>query len=240
MRGMLLVSFCIRFMSLHKLNTMWRFVMCFFAFALLQTATAYGKQIQCLSKNIIVHASVDRDAVDSCRGAADAMKFLASQDLSMPANITIKVVNEMPGMVMKSALGAYVREKKEVYVLTYSTLKVRSHSFKTPLNRSLYRALVSHEVAHAIAAVNFTHEPSCLAQEYIAYVTLFSVMETAQRERILRRFPQEKDWKVQSLSAYVFNSLEYGVHAYRHFIESENGKSFIWKILIGEALAEFE
>lgn len=158
----------------------------------------------------------------------------------MPAEITIRLVTEMPDTVMKSALGAYVRETREVHVLTYSALQLRGRSLKAPLNRSLYRAVVSHEVAHAIAAVNFKKEPSYLGQEYIAYVTFFSTMESTQRERILRQFPPEENWQVQAPVIYAFNSLEYGTHAYRHFLKAENGKGFLNKVLHGEVLSEFE
>jgi hypothetical protein len=224
----------------HRSNISSRLVACFAAVALLQAVPVYGKPFKCRSENVTVYASDTRDAVDSCRGAANAMKFLASQGLSMPATITIRLANGMPDTVRKSALGAYVRETREVHVLTYSALQLRGHSFKAPLNRSLYRAVVSHEVAHAIAAANFKKEPSCLGQEYIAYVTLFSTMESTQRERILRQFPYEENWQVQAPVMYVFNSLEYGAHAYRHFLKAENGKGFINKVLRGEVLSEFE
>lgn len=215
-----------------------RIATCFAAATLLHAAAVYGKQVKCAVQNVTVEAFSDRDAADSCRGAGNAVRFLASQGLSVPANITIKVVTKMPDPVVESALGAYMKAEKEVIVLTYSAFKKHGSAFKVPLDRPLYRAVVSHEVAHAIAVDNFRQEPSYLGQEYIAYVTLFSTMTLAQRKEILRHYPIDTDWQVHAASLYLFDSLGFGAQAYRHFLRPENGQIFIRKVLDGEVLSE--
>ncbi|MGV3743314.1 MAG: DUF6639 family protein [Burkholderiaceae bacterium] len=224
----------------HKLSPLSLLAIGCAALAFLQAAPAHGKQLQCAVQSVTVYAVSERDAADSCRAAADALRFLASQGLDIPSDITIRIVDKMPETVPESALGAYAREKKEIVVLAYSALERGNHSFNTALNHSLYRAVVSHEVAHAVAAGNFTQKPSCLAQEYIAYVTFFTTMEEDVRESILRQFPPGEDWQIHAPVSYFLNSLEYGAHAYRHFLKPENGQKFIRRILDGEVLCDFE
>lgn len=214
---------------------------CIGAAAILHAAPVYGKQFKCSVRNVTVHAFSDRDAADSCHGASNAIRFLASQGLSVPGSITVNVVTKMPDPVAESAMGAYMKAESEVLVLSYSAAKKRSYSsFKLPLDRPLYRAVVSHEVAHAIAAGNFKQEPSYLGQEYIAYVTLFSTMTPTQRKKILRHYPPDDDWQAHAASLYIFESLGFGAQAYRHFLKPENGQIFLRKVLDGEVLNESE
>lgn len=213
---------------------------CLAAASLLHAGTTDGKRANCGTDAISIDAPTDDEVADSCHGAADAIKFLNSQGLSIPETISVGVVPKMPAPVHESVIGAYMRAERKVLVLTYDAFKERSVLFKPPLDRSLYRAIVSHEVAHAIAHHNFKKEPSSLGQEYVAYVTLFSTMASSQREKILQQYPYDSDWQVHAFSLYFIDPLGFGAQAYQHFLKPENGKYFMRKVLDGEVLAEPE
>lgn len=209
----------------------------FLAAGLVVTASALAKTVKCRDAPVRVESSSSRDAASACQGARNAIKFLSSQGLDIPPSISIKVVQAMPEGVPRSALGAYSRDERKVYVLGYAALRRMRNTFKIPFDASLYRAVTSHEVAHAIAFHNFKEQPTLLGQEYIAFVTFFSTISPAQREQILWRYDYDAHWQLYAIILYITDSLEFGAHAYWHFLMPENGQRFFQKILAGEALS---
>jgi len=129
--------------------------------------------------------------------------------------------------------------ERRVLILVYSEFKKFENWFGVPIDRSLYRSVVSHEVAHLVADFNFTiAKPSIQAKEYIAYITQFSTMEPVFRDRVLLHFPGEAfegDWQM-STTIYMFDCMGFGVRAYRHFLKLEDGDEYLHAILNGEAL----
>ena len=125
--------------------------------------------------------------------------------------------------------------------LVYSEFKKFKTWFGIPIDRSLYRSLVSHEVAHLVAAYNFKiSKPSIQAKEYIAYITQFSTMEPVLRERVLLLFSCEAfegDWQMAT-TIYMFDCMSFGVRAYKHFLELANRRDYVQAILNGESLIE--
>lgn len=206
------------------------------ATALLLAEPAYARSVTCKSREVVVESSSNMDATHACQGALNATKFLVSQGLSVPTHIIILLVPKMPDGVPDSTVGAFSKAEQRVFVLTYSALKKRSNPFTLPLDRSLYRAIVSHEVAHAIAFQNSKAQSSILAQEYIAYVTLFSTMAPMQREQILRRYSYDPAWQLYAAILYLSDQLEFGAHAYWHFLRPENGQRFFRRALEGDVL----
>lgn len=183
--------------------------------------------------------ALDREDADHvCRGADAALRFLASQGLVIPPAISVDIVDEMPEGVPKSALGVYAWKERRVILFTYRAFRARENQaqkFGVPINRSHYRAAVSHEVAHAIVRFNFRAEPSLLAGEYISYVTLFHVLPAEERKKILGRFPYQDGWEKQAAFMYMSDPMEFGTHAYRHFLRPENGAAYLNQLLSGEA-----
>ena len=126
-------------------------------------------------------------------------------------------------------------------IIVYSQFRKFKTWFGIPIDRSLYRSLVSHEVAHLVADCNFKiSKPSIQAKEYIAYVMQFSTMEPVLRERVLSQFPSEGfegDWQMGT-TIYLFDCMGFDVRAYRHFLKLANGNDYLHAILNGKALIE--
>ena len=82
----------------------------------------------------------------------------------------------------------------------------------------MYRSLVTHEVAHAVASCNFAiPEPPIQAQEYVAYVAMFSMMNPNLRERVLAENPGagfDSQLEMNEI-VYLFDPMRFGVEAYR-------------------------
>lgn len=203
--------------------------------ALVAATTSTAEQVKCKDQNVVVEAASRRDAFDSCRGARNATQFLASHGLMVPATMNVRVMAAMPPGVPPSAIGAYSITDGRILILSYAAFKKRNHPFKIPFDQSLYQAITSHEIAHAIAFQNFKEQPSALGLEYIAYVTFFTTLKPAQRVKILDNYPYDAAWQSYAVILYLGDPLEFGAHAYQHFLQQENGHSFFLKILSGEA-----
>lgn len=201
-------------------------------------ANAHAEVLQCETANITVHAPNDEDAIQSCRGANAAVRFLVAQGMAIPPVISINVVDKMPEGIPESALGVYSWAERQITLLTYSAFRVREkqvRKFRVPVNRDHYRAAAAHEVAHAVTHYNFKAEPSLLASEYIAYVTLFYTLPSAERNEILRDYPYDDDWEKCAAVLYMGDPIDFGTHAYRHFVRQKSGAAYIHRLLSGES-----
>lgn len=200
------------------------------------------KEIRCNSQNVVVRSPDHEDALIACEGARDAIEFLASLDLDVTSDIVIELLTILPAPVSSSAGGCYLVSQQQVLILVYSEFRKFETWFGIPIDRSLYRSVVSHEVAHSVADCNFKiPNPTIQAKEYIAYVTQFATMEPVLRERILSQFPAkgfESDWQMCT-TIYLFNCMSFGVRAYKHFLELADGSDYLHAILAGEALIEW-
>ena len=104
----------------------------------------------------------------------------------------------------------------------------------------MYRSLVTHEVAHAVAACNMAMPESPIqAKEYLAYVAMFATMEQRLRARIMDANPCKAFDRESKMNAtiYLCDPMRFAVRAYRHYLEEKNGDAFLLKIFSGEALA---
>ena len=192
-------------------------------------------------RNVIVHSSVSADASIACDGAADAIAFLASQGFDTSGAVEINLVQELPSNVNHSAVGFYLESQGRVFALLYSEFKKRKEWFRLPIDRAVYRSVVAHEVAHAVAARNFAvSRPSIQAKEYIAYVTTFATMAPRLRVQMLAQFPGDGFAGEMQMSAtiYLADPMWFGVQAYRHFLKSSDGRRYLHAILRGTVLAE--
>jgi hypothetical protein len=98
-------------------------------------------------------------------------------------------------------------------------------------------------VAHRVAETNFSvPEPTLVAQEYIAYVTLFATLPPIERERLLAAFPGSGFESASEMSAiyYSLSPNGFGAQAYRHFLKPGNGALFVRQILSGQVLTRDE
>lgn len=199
------------------------------------------EEINCSSLNVVVRSIVHADALMACEAARNAIEYLSSQGLDVSGGIAIEMVTTLPVVASRSSAGCYIESERRAFVLLYSQFKESKTWFGIPINRSLYRSLVSHEVAHSVAHYNFKiPNPTIQAKEYIAYVTQLATMEPALRKRVMSHFPCkafEGDWQMYS-TIYMFDCMGFGVRAYLHFLNQANGRDYMQSILSGKALVE--
>ena len=181
--------------------------------------------------------SVDHLAI--CNSAEDALAFFGRLDMNLSCPIVIEVVQNLPDWMSETAVGCYQEEEQTAFVLTFPAFEKREKWFGIPVNRSMYRSLVTHEVAHAVASCNFTiPEPTIHAKEYLAYVAMFAMMNPVLRARVLMKNPGvgfESESEINEVT-YSFNPMRFGVEAYRHHLKKEHGDAFLLKTLSGTAL----
>jgi len=205
------------------------------------SAGAFVIENRCSHLNVVVRSPAPADALAACEGARDAIVFLESNGLRVTGEIAISLSAKLPTAVSSSAAGCYLESERKVLILVYPEFRKLKTWFGIPIDRSLYRSLVSHEVAHLVADHNFkVSKPSIKAKEYIAYVTQFSTMEPALRRRVLLQFPCdgfEGDWQMGA-TIYMFDCMKFGVRAYRHFLKMANGRDYLHAVLNGEVLLE--
>jgi hypothetical protein len=212
-----------------------------FIFSLIASDFAHGDEWRCPHSNVVVHSTDRGDADAACEAASNALDFLAEQGLDTTGAVEVHLVSKLPMHCLGPSFGCYDHPNRRIYMLAFSAcLKLRAWE-ELPLNRTLCKSLLTHEVAHAVAAANFSvPKPSLLAHEYLAYVTMLATMPSNQRERLLEQFPgQGFDSAAQmSVTFYLLNPLRFGTEAYRHFLKSSNGKAFIKEVLSGRVLSD--
>lgn len=200
--------------------------------ALFNLASVEAREVACQGGKTLVESSSNQDIRHVCEGARKAIQFLVSNGLKTH-KVSISVVSHMPEGIPESALGAFSRTEKRIYVLTYSEFEKHNALFDIPIDESIYRAVIAHEVAHAIAFHNFKEQPTLLGQEYIGFVTLFSTLDQVRRKQILWGYDYDEDWLKHAHVLYLIDPLEFGAHAYWHFLRQENSQHFFRKILDG-------
>jgi hypothetical protein len=194
---------------------------------------------RCPASGVSVCAS-DRAVVSVvCEGAGQALHFLAAAGLDTRAGIEVHVVDRLPEGVEPEAAGCYVDTERRIYVLAPTLLMPPGSARASgPLR---YSSLVAHEVAHAVAASNFTVErPTLVAHEYIAAVTMIAAMPVADRAHLLAVFPNARFDSERQMSGTLFLLAPrwFAVAAYRHYRAPGNGPVFLRRVLAGEALAQ--
>jgi hypothetical protein len=199
---------------------------------------------RCPQGNVVVEADDARDFETGCRGAAAAAEFLAASGLDVGIPIEISFVDVMPEIVAATpSVGCYVRARSRIYVLTFARCRQQRLAHDVAIDRPVHTGLVAHEVAHRIVAANVRQvRLSMVAQEYIAYVTMYATMPEIPRERVLGRIPGDGfDSEVQiDATVYLIDPVRFGAQAYRHYLKPGVGRSFIASVLNGQVLVEDE
>ena len=212
--------------------------MAIFVCALITVDFAHGDELRCPNRNVTVHSAARGDAETACEAAGEAISFLVAQGLDTTGAVKVDLVHKIPVAGLPT-IGCYDHPHRLVYVLTFSEfLKLKTWS-ELPVDRTLYKSLVAHEVSHAVAAANFSvPKPSTLAQEYIAYVAQLATMPVGYRERVLKQFAVEGYDSADEMSVtfYAISPFRFGIKVYRHFLKPGNGKVFLKDVLSGRVL----
>ncbi|MES2714508.1 MAG: DUF6639 family protein [Pseudomonadota bacterium] len=189
----------------------------------------------------VVTGASDPDLADVCRGVAAALGFFAAHGIRPTELITVEVTPALPAEAGPTAAGCYIEPKRRVFVLPYAVFRKSKTWFGVPIDRSMYQSLASHEAAHAIAACHFSvPNPSIQAEEYLAYVTMFSTMPAALRQRALRATPTQGFDSLDRFTPmlYLFDPMRFGAEAYRHFAKTADPAALIQSVLGGMALRD--
>lgn len=210
-----------------------------FIYALIASDFVHGDEWKCPQFNVVVHSTDSDDADAACEAARKALEFLATQGLDTTGSIEVRLVTALPMPCLQSGFGCYDQPNRRINMLIISEcLKMRTW-VELPLNPDLCESFLTHEVAHVVAAANFTApKPSTLAQEYVANVTMVSTMSPRQRERLLEQLPGRGFDSADQMSTtyYQIDPARFSAEVYRHFIKPGNGKVFLQNVLSGMAL----
>jgi len=193
----------------------------------------------CANSSISIEADEPVDHDDICNSAEDALVFFGRLDIELTHPLVIEIVLNLPDWMSETAVGCYHEEERKVFVLTLPAFEKREVWFGVTVNRSMYRSLVIHEVAHAVASCNFKiSEPTIHAEEYVAYVAMFAMMNPVLRARVLAENPGadfDSESEINEIT-YSFDPMRFGVAAYRHYLRKEHGDAYLLKALSGNAL----
>ena len=194
---------------------------------------------RCANLPISIKAEEKTDPQHICNSAGDALAFFDRLNVKLTHPVLIEVVMALPGSLGESAVGCYQHEEQKVSVLGFPAFSKRKTWFGVAINQAMYRSLVTHEVAHAVARCNFAvPEPTLHAEEYVAYVAMFSMMDPVLRAQILAANPGEGFESASEINelTYAFYPMRFGVQAYRHYRRKEHGDEFLLKVLSGNVL----
>ncbi len=179
----------------------------------------------------------------ACDGAADARRFLAPILPAQAPPLQVEIVDAMPPDLRADAVGCYAHATRRILVLDLPQFLARGRWFGVPVSEALYRAVVAHEVAHAIVGCHTGERriPTA-AHEYVAYVTMFATMPAALREAALQALPGRglgADAELNDLR-YAYDPMLYGVDAWRHWQRQADGAGFLRRVVRGEVAVELD
>lgn len=211
--------------------------------ALLLQGLAHGAPWQCADSYVEIQAADHRQVVAACEASARAIHFLQTQGFKTAGTIEIHLLSELPATCLDHSFGCYNRADRRISMLALSECLEMKTLGELPLNPVLCNGFIAHEIAHALAADNFTiQHPSLLAHEYIANVTMIATLPRAQRERLLEQWPGKGFESADQISTtyYLLQPIRFGVKVYRHFTQLSNSKQFFKRVLSGKLLATDE
>ena len=181
------------------------------------------------------------DLADVCAGVASSLGFLASHGIRPTEPVAVEVTTSIPQEAGPTAAGCYIELRRKVYVVPYRSFRNNKSWFNVPIDRRLYRALAAHEAAHAVGACSFSvPNPTIQAKEYLAYITMFSVMPAELRSRALRGIKTQGFDSLDRFTPllYSFDPMRFGAEAYRHFSQSSDQTALIRDLLTGRVLRD--
>jgi len=183
----------------------------------------------------------EAEATLACAGAADAVEFLEPVGLVLPLRIRVELVTELPPELAPSAAGCYDVAGQRVLVPHFDHFLRNLTWFGVPATAALYRSVVAHESAHAIAACHVGNRKlSLAAHDYVAYVTMLATMEQGTRDRVLDANPGtgfDHPTQINDLR-YVLGPEQFGLESYRHWLKQPDPPGFLRRVLAGAVVLD--
>lgn len=177
----------------------------------------------------------------ACGGASDAIGFSARLGLRPPPSRRIELVPRLPDGLRSDAVGCYATASQRILVLRYAQFLQRREWLGVPVQPALYRAVVAHEVAHALAACRSSPRPLPTAgHEYFAYVVMFASLPGPLRDEVLRRLPGCGFTDTAQINdlVYGFDPMRFGADAWRHWSSQRDGVDYLRRLLDGQVVDE--
>jgi hypothetical protein len=174
-----------------------------------------------------------------CDAAAATRAFFRAHGVDIRHSIRIRASDHSTDPTLPH-IGSYSLTQKTIRLLGLMQAGhqlAQNRLFGLPLNDALYRSVVVHELAHAVADQHFvSRSPSLIAQEYIAYVAQLSTMDPVVREQILKtnKLAPYTDISEMSSTYYGMNPSGFGIKVYRHFISLDDPGRFLRGLLSGD------
>jgi hypothetical protein len=197
--------------------------------------------VACKTVPAVVRAPDERQAASACEGAHAALSFLSDMGVLPVGTVHIDLVEQLPAGTSPTAVGCYLHATGRISTLTYERFLERKTWFGIAIDRELHRAVIAHETAHAVAGcVPGAGELSVVAQEYVAYVTMFATMPEPLRQRVLASVPGTGfDQEEQiNLLVYAFDPMQFGAESWRHFERQPDRAQFLQRVLAGKMLRD--
>ena len=205
------------------------------------SVSAASRTCDCQQSEFRVDSDDPQDAGDACWAALAVAAFFEELGFTKSVPITVSIVENMPSALGTNALASFTPASRLIQLLSFSAAHARGAWFGRALDRSLYRSMAGHEVAHALAWSNVaTDKLSVRAREYVAYVAMFATMDPAHREAILAEVPGDgfADAAEMSEIYYYLDPSRFGVEAYRHYLRPDAGPTFLRAVLKGDELPD--
>lgn len=187
------------------------------------------------SPAVVVGASPD-EAEIACDGARAVFAFFAPLDLRPVPGLTIELSTALPAGAPSDAVACFVIPQRRIIVLRFEPFSWHRSWFGLAADRRLYRAVIGHEVAHAIAACHAGEARlSHAAQEYVAYVAMIATMPEDHRRELLALHPGSGFDDVAAINEFVhgFNPARFAAESYRHWMRQPDPRAYLRRVIDG-------
>lgn len=214
----------------------WAWLLAVFATGAVAQAPAGRHEQRCEGIAAVVETSHPETVAAACDGARDALGFLRALPRPEGETLRIELVAAMPPGLRPDAVGCYALRSRRLMVLEQPLFLKRGRWFGVPVSPRLWRAVVAHEVAHALVGCHLQGRPlPSAAHEYVAYVTMFATLDPATRDAALAAMPGrgfDHPAEINDVT-YAFDPMRFGVEAYRHWLRQPERERFLREVLVG-------
>ena len=191
----------------------------------------------CPGQRVEVGSDDPQEVTEICSATAAGLSFLASLELRPHRTVYVDVADSFIEHADKLAYGIYTRQSDRVLVMSPSALSGHLPAlrmFGLLIDGAMYKAIVAHEVSHAVAQQNSQVDVlSVVAQEYLAFSTLLAILPKIERLEVIGTAGVAA-WEAGDDISELY--LEFGPHrfavkSYLHLHDHPNPVAFIQKVL---------
>jgi len=202
----------------------------------LAQASAGRHEQRCEGIAVVVETSHPDTVATACEGARDALGFLHTLPRPEGETLRVELLAALPAGLRPDAVGCYAIRSRRLMVLEQPLFLKRGTWFGVPVSPRLWRAVVAHEVAHALVGCHLQGRPlPSAAHEYVAYVTLFATLDAPTRDAALAAMPGRGFDHLAEINdvGYAFDPMRFGVESYRHWLRQPDRLGFLREVLSG-------